>query len=74
MGGFARYPWPQWTYNAPYYFNKHWKVGVAFTFACTVFNFMWFNRYVSMHSMNAAGYSNYVDPEHTLAPSTVKIY
>lgn len=45
MGGFARYPWPQYINNAPFYYNKHYKYAVLFSIASGFINFLWARRY-----------------------------
>lgn len=74
MGGFQRYPWPQYINNAPFYWNKHWKVATACAFFCTLVNLMTLNRYTSNHSSYNPGYGSYIDPEHQSAPIVPKIF
>ena len=52
MGGFARYPWPQYINNAPFIYNKNYKVCVAFCLLSGVINFMWVSRYFRSHIVN----------------------
>jgi hypothetical protein len=49
MGGFARYPWPQYINNAPFYYNKKFKNAVILSVVSGVINFMWIHRYIKYH-------------------------
>ena len=51
MGGFAKYPWPQYLSNAPFYYNKHYKRSIAFTAFAGVVNLMWILRFAQSHSV-----------------------
>ena len=74
MGGFQRYPWPQYISNAPFFWNKHWKkasVLAGFSILC---NFMISHRYIRAHTSINPGYGSYIDPEHHSAPIKPTIY
>jgi hypothetical protein len=49
MGGFARYPWPQYITNAPFYYNKYYKRAMAITLFATAVNLMWICRFCNFH-------------------------
>jgi hypothetical protein len=49
MGGFARYPWPQYISNAPFYYNKKFKNAIVLSLVSGVLNYMWVHRYVKFH-------------------------
>ena len=51
MGGFAKYPWPQYLSNAPFYYNKHYKRSMGFAAFATVINLMWGIRLIQSHSV-----------------------
>lgn len=53
MGGFARYPWPQYLSNAPFYYNKYYKRAMAITLFGAALNFLWFYRYTRYHHVQA---------------------
>lgn len=52
MGGFARYPWPQFIDNAPFTYSKYYKRHALFTVAAGLVNFLWIHRYFAFHSVN----------------------
>ncbi len=52
MGGFARYPWPQYINNAPFYYNKNFKVCTALAAVSGIINFLWAYRYFKYHHVN----------------------
>ena len=49
MGGFARYPWPKYLANAPFYYNPQYKRAVLLTVLACIVNGMWFHRFVYGH-------------------------
>jgi hypothetical protein len=51
MGGFARYPWPQYISNAPFYYNKLYKRVTAICIVSGLVNALWWHRYFSYHSV-----------------------
>jgi len=51
MGGFARYPWPQYLSNPPFYYNKYWKRATLFAAAAGIVNYMVAHRYLSYHTV-----------------------
>lgn len=80
MGGFARYPWPQYISNAPFVYNKHYMRAVGLTFFCGFVNFLWFQRYLANHTVLLniikqinPGYGSFIDPESIHAPEPVKL-
>ena len=51
MGGFARYPWPQYISNAPFYYNKHYKRAAVITLFAGFVNCLWVARLITYHSV-----------------------
>ena len=51
MGGFAKYPWPQFASNAPFYYNKHYKRAVAIGVLAILANCMIAVRMSSYHQV-----------------------
>lgn len=49
MGGFARYPWPQYISNAPFYYNKNYKTAVVLSLVSGVISYLWAYRFASYH-------------------------
>ena len=49
MGGFARYPWPQFINNAPFYYNKNFKICTALAAVSGIINFLWSYRFFKYH-------------------------
>lgn len=49
MGGFARYPWPQYINNAPFYYNKRFKSAIVLSLTSGVIAFIWAHRYMKFH-------------------------
>ena len=74
MGGFQRYPWPQYINNAPFYWNKKWKWASVFATFCGVVNYMIFHRYARSHLYWSPGYGSYIDPSQHSAPISPNIY
>jgi len=52
MGGFARYPWPQYITNAPFLYNKHWKKAMVFAGFAAFVNALWVVRLFTYHSVS----------------------
>ena len=51
MGGFARYPWPQYISNAPFYYNKHYKRAMLIAGFAMIVNSMWVLRFTRSHTV-----------------------
>jgi hypothetical protein len=75
MGGFARYPWPQYISNPPFYYNKNYKRAMAFAVFGAFVNGLWAIRFFSYHTvllylakMVNPGYGSWIDPENPHAP------
>jgi hypothetical protein len=49
MGGFARYPWPKFLANAPFYYNPQYKRAMVCTGIACLVNIMWFHRLLYGH-------------------------
>ena len=57
MGGFARYPWPQYINNAPFYYNKNFKICTALAAVSGIINFLWSYRYFKYHHVTTRSFS-----------------
>jgi hypothetical protein len=52
MGGFARYPWPQYLSNPPFYYNKYYKRAMAIAGVAILANSLWVLRFVTYHHVS----------------------
>ena len=52
MGGFAKYPWPQFLSNAPFYYNKHYKRAMGIAAFGAFVNALWVYRWGVAHSVS----------------------
>ena len=73
MGGFARYPWPQYLTNPPFYYNKNYKRAMAIGAFAIFVNSLWVVRYANYHQMVSPGFGSFIDPEHPQAPEQIRM-
>lgn len=52
MGGFARYPWPQFRSHPPFLYNKYYKRAMGVTIFGTAVTFLWVYRYTNYHNVD----------------------